>query len=55
MGRMMALVAQQGGDLDVALEQVRPGCVCLNRGWTKYLCFWFDRLVLIVCTPCMIG
>jgi hypothetical protein len=23
MGRMMALVAQQGGDLDVALEQVR--------------------------------
>lgn len=24
MGRMMALVAQQGGDLDVALEQVRP-------------------------------
>jgi hypothetical protein len=32
MGRMMALVAQQGGDLDVALEQV---CVwvCGCGGW----------------------
>lgn len=33
MGRMMALVAQQGGDLDVALEQV---CAWLHIN----LLFW---------------
>lgn len=37
MGSMMALVAQQGGDLDVALEQVR--LLGSGMGWN----FWYGR------------
>lgn len=61
MGRMMALVAQQGGDLDVALEQVGHTTSCFTSFWVLYChssCWVFELWACLlnhdnIGCPCM--